>query len=161
MPANGGTLTGVAAAMPGARFEPLHQLVEEANAPFAIAILTIGDRKIDEHQPVGGEAHVDALEAKHRPREQTGRGDDDHRQRHLHDDQRSPPAPRRRWRRASSAATQRVDEIVTGHEERRRHPGASRCQERYGHREGDDAGVDAYGIDTRQPVGNERNERLQ
>ena len=40
-------------------------------------------------------------------------------------------------------------------------PGASRCQERDRQRECDDAGVDAYGIDTRQPVGNERNERLQ
>ena len=57
--------------------------------------------------------------------------------------------------------SQRVDEIDTGREERGRQPGADRCQERDRQRERHDTGVDANGIDTRQPVGNERNQCLQ
>ena len=142
------------------RLEPDDDVIEEAQVTIALFVLAIGHRQIDEHQPVGGEAHVHALQPQDRLRQQAGGCDYRHGERDLGDDQRTSAAPHPGRRRRPTAALQRRDQIGAGREERRRQPCTCRGDERDRQCEEDNARVDAHGVHAGKPVGNEDNQRV-
>ena len=140
--------------------EPADHVIEEADAPRTIVrVLGLRQPQPDEHQPVGGQTEIHALQLQEAARQQPRARHDHHSQRGLQHDERAPAAMGAPRFPVAPRSGAKVDNDVRPREPQGgRKAGERSRHERDRHREHRDPRIDAHRFHARQAVRDERDE---